>query len=286
MSGLIVNQWPELTGSGAGFQKASAQLPAAPTGWKKMRFFWRAYVTGVTTAEAQLLESNSHDNSFCFGLSFDGLFPAEHATDPERDPITKFLGMVNEGKHGAGVDFADERDELPAKVSQYGSIEWFMAHGGYTIGGGSWIDNKCSFHNAFNATPPFELDDAATDLTTITNAEHFMFPIGSAAGAKFSSMWEVSKSAVDDTLSYRIRQTMDAVSTLAGTESASLIGAEKAGTIHGDVSGNNWTNADGSLNMPRYILIRWPWSAGYTFRLDQCEVRYYDRNDDLLGVAP
>jgi len=107
-------------------------------------------------------------------------------------------------------------------------------------------------------------------------------PASPSEGAKFTGIWEVYGSDVDNSVYYRFHINWDSVSTsdlLAAYGQAGTWGGLTSNkgpdTIHGNSTGTNWRNVDGSMNFPRYLMLRYPFFA-QRMVLDHFKVAYYD----------
>lgn len=268
-----------LEGDGYGWATAVRTLPAAPSTAKRMVFVFRGWYDTFSggVGNGLVIENNVlTDLQWLFGLRFTSAVPDEAGLvlTPQTDgghfasAYQDFFGLASYRTSGATAN--------RLMMQHYTETEGTMA--------GCMSDNSNTIYTglfgASSSSGALHYDD---QLFSSAGTEACLaLPSNPTDGAKFTGVWEVYGSDVDNSVYYRVHINWDSVSTtdlLAAYGQVGTWGGEAADrgplTIHADATGTNWRNADGSMNFPRYLMARYPFLSQQMV-LDHFKVAYYD----------
>ena len=268
-----------LTGDGYGWAKAVKTLPVPPASAKRMVFAWRGWFDTYAASSVTIENTVLTDLQWLFGLSFTPAVPVQSGVVGEwSDDVTQadgghfaaaypdFFGLASY-RHSATAlrlimqDHDGAEGDLAAPMSDNGD------------------DIYTGFFGAYSTVTALKSEDqmAATGI-----AANMAMPANPTDGAKFTGIWEVYGSDVNNSVYYRLHINWDSVSKNDLFGAYDQVGTWKAVssdtgaiTIHGDITGTNWRNADGSMNFPRYLMLRYPFKA-QSMVLDHYKIAYYD----------
>lgn len=273
----------ELAGDGYGWASAVKTLPVAPATTKRMVFAWRGWFDtyNVGAGSSYLTTENSvvTDLQWLFGLNFSPIVPYQTGiTGEDVGDSTQ-----SDGGHFAAAfqtffgqaSYRSTMTNLRIQMQNYPHAEGEMA-------APADYNSDNQYTGFFGANSTLTALDYEDQVSASGDKANLYWPANPTDGANFTGIWEVYGSDVDNSVWYRLHINWDAVSTndlLLAYNQVGTLGASSSDTtptqLHGDTTGTNWRNADGSMNFPRYLMLRYPYKA-QKMVLDHYKIAYYD----------
>lgn len=246
MSAIISDGKLLLSATGTGYATGKRTLPAAPAGADVLVCYFRAYFEGFAASESA---NYGWDNAGCFGLSFNGTFPAYDAS-VALNAKTGFFGLTHASTAAAT---AHTLESAP----------------------GGWDGDTVRF-----GTPQFLTGKAAAPNGALASAltQAARLPHGATHGATFTGIWKITKAPSQQIV----------VSTGRNFESLALENISQALTSGETVwdivneavtEASNWRPAEGTMGFPGYVLAKFTGGvAGTRFVLDHLKAEYWKAN--------
>lgn len=263
----------KLTGDGFGYAAAKRQLPTTPVGAKRMQFFFRAFMENVS---ADLDESGENwDNTFCLGLSWDGVFPTYNAGGAGSREAQNFYGLLNNTLNAPSGSPVQTRNVLNHWTDGTSGNEWCA----FTEDTAPASVSQAMMFNdgrslVGNPEPTATFMGTPTETETATDGYALgLLPANATDGALISYMWDIWQNP-DDSIEFKHLVTADGIAdnSLENTETATAIHTT-TGTID-DTTATQWLSGV-DIVFPDWILFRWPMKT-HSFHVEHYKVRYWE----------
>jgi hypothetical protein len=273
MSVTIDSSGVQLVGDAFGGNWARKQLAAAPATAMRMKFAYRIYMDAFSADYGNLAAGWNHTNGFGLRFAQDIIEFDETANGRTYTP-DDFLGVCNIGPVHRDNDVTDA---YPNAVMMEYISSTFLQLASTNVTGMSELQFPCAF-----------LDGNGAVVGTInpggdTATEHLIgsIPANATHGATYAFGWEVFGSAVDKTVWLRLCRDAGSLSDANLLNVFDAPAVDTTYTIHGDET-SNWRNADGAMNFPRWLMMRYSLPVQKMI-LKTFKMRFYDISENVIG---
>ncbi|HLP07948.1 MAG TPA: hypothetical protein VK178_07265 [Opitutaceae bacterium] len=250
MSATISDSKLLLSAEATGFSTGKLVLPTAPAGTDVLVVSFRAWFENYAAGADGYDAANGWDNVDCFGLSFNGTFPARDASTA----LAAKTGFCGIAQVTTGATHQLRYVAEPANNWLGPVVEWAS---------GQMLAGVATAPNA-----------ALTGAT----AQQTRLPHGALAGAQFAGVW-VFKKAPGQSLSCSFGRNFE---SLANAEiSKALTSAATVWDAQNQITAEatNWRTAEGTMQFPAYFLAKFTGGlAGCRLVIDHLKFDYWKSN--------
>lgn len=281
-----------LEGDDFGASSAVFQLPAPPSGAKKMQFVFKLWLDTITADRKWTGKGWNHTNYF--GLSFNAdthrfAVPANLSSIPIPDEFFGWMNLTPSLDTGTTT--------WPPNPAETQTVDRFgICHGAnFITGSGSYSSAaRMGCNDGGQEQHTLFLDGngavliAASGATNSTDEPHCCIPANPTLGADFTGGWEIHASNVDKTM-YAALVLHGDNPGFAGDAMFDIFPATPAPagfrlrntyTLHGDVTSNFRPSLD-VVNFPGYLKFRYS-GADENFVFKEARIKYFDEVDTEL----
>lgn len=246
----VANRRYELNGDGTGLQRVRFLLPTPPTGTNQAIYVLRMSTDQQITAG----EVVTGDSAFCFGLSFDGVYP--QTTEASTSQYDNFFGPACSDSSAPYTTFVltDNGGNQVMSLSSTGSDGFVYDANGGNIDSDHFLGVSVSLDNSTSRELHLMQWVVTTDL--VTNAVDYKLLTN-------NNSIDLSDADLENDID------PDSPETAFGESWTT----DYSGQLHGDTTGTNWRPTSGVMAFPTHYMAANP-SRNFDVAIHYVGVQY------------